>query len=75
MVFIVFSTINSLIAQLLYLVRDTKPPILFSPKFAKTEKKSWKKLGNKRMIVWWFDVTNKIFIKNEITLGKPVKWQ
>jgi len=22
------------------------------------------------MIVWWFDVTNKIFIKNEITLGK-----
>ena len=33
MVFIVFSTINSLIAQLLYLVRDTKPPILFSPIF------------------------------------------
>ena len=26
----------------------------------KTEKNSWKKLGKTRMVVWWFDVTNKI---------------
>jgi hypothetical protein len=28
------------------------------------------KLGETRFMVWWFDVMNKIFIKNEITLGK-----
>ena len=33
---------------------------LFSFSTAKTEKNLWKKLGKTRLIVWWFDVTNKI---------------
>ena len=28
---------------------------------AKTEKNSWKKLGKTRLVVWWFDIMNKIF--------------
>ena len=30
---------------------------------AKTEKSSWKKLGETRLVVWWFDVTNKILAR------------
>ena len=29
---------------------------------AQTEKNSWQKLGETRFVVWWFDVTNKIYI-------------
>ena len=33
---------------------------LFSFSTAQTEKILWKKLGKTRLVVWWFDVTNKI---------------
>jgi hypothetical protein len=33
---------------------------LFSFSTAKTEKNSWKKLGKTKLVVWCFDVTNKI---------------
>ena len=33
---------------------------LFSFPTAKTEKNLWKKLEKTRLVVWWFDVTNKI---------------
>ena len=33
---------------------------LFSLSTTQAEKNSWKKLGKTRLVVWWFDVTNKI---------------
>ena len=33
---------------------------------AKTKKNSWKKLGKTLLVVWWFDVTNKILISQKI---------
>ena len=33
---------------------------------AEAEKLSWKKLGKIRFVVWWFHVTNKIFIRSDI---------
>ena len=35
---------------------------LFSFSIAQTKKNSWKKLGKTRLVAWWFDVTNKIYI-------------
>ena len=39
---------------------------LFSFKTAQTEKKSWKEWGKTRLIIWWYDVTNKIFISYQV---------
>ena len=33
---------------------------------AKTKKNSWKKLGKTLMVVWWFDVMNKIVNKTKM---------
>jgi hypothetical protein len=37
---------------------------LFSFSTAQVEKDLLKKLGKTRLVVWWFDVTNKILDKN-----------
>ena len=37
---------------------------LFSFSTAKNEKRSWKKLGKTRFVVWWFDVTNWLLMSN-----------
>ena len=37
---------------------------LFSFSTAKTEKNSWGKLGETKLVVWWFDVTNKIYAES-----------
>ena len=39
---------------------------LFSFSTAKTEKNSWGKLGETKLVVWWFDVTNKIYAEVEM---------
>ena len=44
------------------LVRDIKPPILFSQIFSAnfSQFEQLKKLEKTRLVVWWFDVTHKI---------------
>ena len=37
----------------------------FSFSTPQAEKNSWKKLEKTRLVVWWFDVTNKVFSMDE----------
>ena len=47
---------------------------LFSFSTVQTEKNSWNKLGETRLVVWWFDVTNKIYIRGFTKFGIKVAW-
>ena len=41
---------------------------LFSLSTAQAEKNSWKKVGKTRLVIWWFDVMNKIYYEGFIFL-------
>ena len=50
--------------QVFLIFEPKKSSFVFST--AQTEKISWKKLGKTRLVVWWFDVTNKVHITEKM---------